>query len=213
MRLPTPIRRESMGWLSTAPAAVATKRADSKKCYAVRAGIEATNSELKRAHGLGRLRVRGGLRVTLAANLKGLACNLCIVWEHIYEMLFVVLPSQHLITCLPNHREVILFECFLYSLQIHILNINHPVSEYRFDLLPRRAVRGTPRRRWRPAHPQALCPTRAPVPFSQLISVGVLESIIHIRHFPGSAHLPPVPCHSPLTAHTAAPTADPAALY
>jgi hypothetical protein len=46
-----------------------------RKCYAVRAGIEATNSELKRAHGLGHLRVRGRPRVTLAAYLKGLGCN------------------------------------------------------------------------------------------------------------------------------------------
>jgi hypothetical protein len=44
--------------------------------YAVRAGIEGTNSELKRAHGLGRLRVRGGPRVELAAHLKALACNM-----------------------------------------------------------------------------------------------------------------------------------------
>jgi len=47
-----------------------------RKRYAVRAGIEGTNSELKRAHGLGRLRVRGGLRVTLAVYLKALACNI-----------------------------------------------------------------------------------------------------------------------------------------
>ena len=44
--------------------------------YAVRAGIEGTNSELKRAHGLGRLRVRGGPRVRLAVYLKALACNI-----------------------------------------------------------------------------------------------------------------------------------------
>lgn len=43
--------------------------------YGVRAGIEGTNSELKRAHGLGRLRVRGGSRVRLAVYLKALACN------------------------------------------------------------------------------------------------------------------------------------------
>lgn len=47
-----------------------------RRRYAVRAGIEGTNSELKRAHGLGRLRVRGGLRVRLAVYLKALACNL-----------------------------------------------------------------------------------------------------------------------------------------
>lgn len=43
--------------------------------YAERAGIEATNSELKRAHGLGRPRIRGALRVRLAVYLKVLACN------------------------------------------------------------------------------------------------------------------------------------------
>jgi hypothetical protein len=43
--------------------------------YAVRAGSEGTNSELKRAHGLGRLRVRGGCRVRLVVYLKALACN------------------------------------------------------------------------------------------------------------------------------------------
>ena len=45
------------------------------KRYGLRAGIEGTNSELKRAHGLGRLRVRGGQRVRLAVYLKALACN------------------------------------------------------------------------------------------------------------------------------------------
>lgn len=44
--------------------------------YAPRAGIEATNSEAKRAHGLGRPRVRGGKRVRLAVFLKVLACNI-----------------------------------------------------------------------------------------------------------------------------------------
>lgn len=47
-----------------------------RKRYAVRAGIEGTNSELKRAHGLGHLRVRGGRRVRLAVYLKALACNI-----------------------------------------------------------------------------------------------------------------------------------------
>lgn len=47
-----------------------------RRRYAVRAGIEGTNSELKRAHGLGHLRVRGGHRVRLAVYLKALACNI-----------------------------------------------------------------------------------------------------------------------------------------
>lgn len=46
-----------------------------KKRYAVRAGIEGTNSELKRKHGLGDLRVRGKERVALAMYFKALACN------------------------------------------------------------------------------------------------------------------------------------------
>ena len=44
--------------------------------YAIRAGIEATHSELKRRHGLSRLRVRGRARILLAAQLKAIACNL-----------------------------------------------------------------------------------------------------------------------------------------
>lgn len=44
--------------------------------YAFRSGIEAANSELKRGHGLGRLRVRRRKRVQLAVLLKVLACNL-----------------------------------------------------------------------------------------------------------------------------------------
>ena len=43
--------------------------------YRIRAGIEATISELKRKHGLGALRVRGRGRVELAVYLKALACN------------------------------------------------------------------------------------------------------------------------------------------
>jgi len=46
-----------------------------KKTYAIRAGIEGTNSELKRAHGLGRLRVRGQPAVEFAVYMKVLACN------------------------------------------------------------------------------------------------------------------------------------------
>lgn len=45
------------------------------KEYSIRAGIEATMSELKRGHGLGHLRVRRRPRVTLAVALKLTACN------------------------------------------------------------------------------------------------------------------------------------------
>ena len=47
-----------------------------KPRYVIRSGIEATNSELKRGHGLDALRVRGRPRVVLAVHLKALACNI-----------------------------------------------------------------------------------------------------------------------------------------
>jgi hypothetical protein len=43
--------------------------------YRPRAGIEATNSELKRGQGLGDLRVRGQARVAFALTMRALACN------------------------------------------------------------------------------------------------------------------------------------------
>jgi hypothetical protein len=58
-----------------------------RKRYAVRAGIEGTNSELKRAHGLGRLRVRGKPRVRLTVYFKALACN-------IKRMVYALLPRE-----------------------------------------------------------------------------------------------------------------------
>ena len=71
-------RKSASGNLSNSPAAYPTRAEATeewRKRYAIRAGIEGTNSELKRAHGLGRLRVRGGRRVRLAVYLKALACN------------------------------------------------------------------------------------------------------------------------------------------
>lgn len=56
-----------------------------QKRYAARAGIEATNSELKRGHGLGRLRVRGGKRVKLAVYFKALACNVKRMVQYMAE--------------------------------------------------------------------------------------------------------------------------------
>lgn len=49
---------------------------DFEKRYAIRAGIEATNSELKRVQGLGKLRVRREKRVKLVVYLKAAGCNL-----------------------------------------------------------------------------------------------------------------------------------------
>ncbi len=47
-----------------------------KDRYTIRAGIEATNSELKRAHGIGRLRVRRAAKVCFAVACKVIACNI-----------------------------------------------------------------------------------------------------------------------------------------
>ena len=47
-----------------------------KDRYSIRAGIEATNSELKRAHGIGRLRVRRIAKVCFAVACKVIACNI-----------------------------------------------------------------------------------------------------------------------------------------
>ena len=64
-------RKQAGEWLKRQEAAP-----DFKERYAIRAGIEATNSELKRVQGLGRLRVRGGKRVKLVVYLKAAGCNL-----------------------------------------------------------------------------------------------------------------------------------------
>jgi hypothetical protein len=47
-----------------------------KEKYKIRSGIEATMSEMKRSHGLGRLRVRGLARVHFAVVCKVIACNI-----------------------------------------------------------------------------------------------------------------------------------------
>jgi hypothetical protein len=47
-----------------------------KDRYKIRSGIEATNSELKRSHGLGKLRVRRVAKVCFAVACKMIACNI-----------------------------------------------------------------------------------------------------------------------------------------
>jgi len=64
-------RQEAGEWLKAQEA-----QPDFQQRYAIRAGIEGTNSELKRGSGLGRLRVRGEKRVELVVYLKATACNL-----------------------------------------------------------------------------------------------------------------------------------------
>jgi hypothetical protein len=64
-----------------ADVAVAERRAEQetpefKERYKIRSGIEATNSELKRCHGLAKPRVRRRPRVALSARLKVLGLNI-----------------------------------------------------------------------------------------------------------------------------------------
>ena len=89
-----PARRRGDGtrvFRTTVRAAVLARRRRYEKTeefgerYAIRAGIEGTNSELKRSHGLGRLRVRGLLRVRLAVYLKALACNVKRMVKYLAE--------------------------------------------------------------------------------------------------------------------------------
>ena len=83
-RCPASLHRAADGYLLTVDLAATNlerrRRAEAsgqfKEDYAIRAGIEATNSELKRGHDLDDLRVRGRPRVELAVHLKALACNL-----------------------------------------------------------------------------------------------------------------------------------------
>jgi len=46
-----------------------------KERYKIRSGIEATNSELKRCYGIGKLRVRRMAKVLFAVSCKLMACN------------------------------------------------------------------------------------------------------------------------------------------
>jgi len=83
-RCPAKLNREEDGYVLSVDLVAANierrRRAEAsgefESRYAIRSGIEATNSELKRGQGLGLLRIRGRPRVELAVYLKALACNL-----------------------------------------------------------------------------------------------------------------------------------------
>jgi hypothetical protein len=47
-----------------------------KEQYRIRSGVEATMSELKRSHGMGKLRVRKAAKVCFAVACKVIACNI-----------------------------------------------------------------------------------------------------------------------------------------
>lgn len=70
-------RTKAGAWLKSQEA-----QPDFERRYAIRAGIEATNSELKRVQGLGKLRVRRDERVKLVVYLKAAGCNLRRALRH-----------------------------------------------------------------------------------------------------------------------------------
>ena len=76
------------------PAQLATARrrqeqetAPFKEAYKIRSGVEATISEDKNAHGLGRLRVRGQPAIDLAATFKALALNVKRTLKYVQQSL------------------------------------------------------------------------------------------------------------------------------
>ena len=70
-----------------------------KEQHKIRSGIEATNSELKRCHGFGKLRVRGRPRVTLAVHLKVIALNVKRYVGHLAQAATAALDPAPTCTC------------------------------------------------------------------------------------------------------------------
>ena len=70
-----------------------------KDRHKIRAGIEATNSELKRAHGIGKLRVRRIAKVCFAVACKLIACNIKR-WARALSDLGELLPGYDGSMCL-----------------------------------------------------------------------------------------------------------------
>jgi hypothetical protein len=81
-----------------ADVAVARRRVEQqtpefKERHKIRSGIEATNSELKRCHGMGKLRVRRKRRVTLSVRLKALALNIKRYVAHLTSTVPLTAPA------------------------------------------------------------------------------------------------------------------------
>jgi hypothetical protein len=85
-----------------------------KERYKIRSGIEATNSELKRSYGIGKLRVRRAVKVIFAVACKLMACNIKR-WAKAHLSFF---------QCLLQH--------FLCTLEYLIRNAQAPADDNRF---------------------------------------------------------------------------------
>jgi hypothetical protein len=87
-----------------ADVAVARRRVEQettrfKERHKIRSGIEATNSELKRSHGLAKLRVRRRPRVGLAVRLKALALNVKRYVGHLTDVALVAAEPAPACAC------------------------------------------------------------------------------------------------------------------
>jgi len=69
-----------------------------KDRYKIRSGIEATNSELERSHGIGKLRVRRAAKVCFAVACKVIACNIKR-WAKAHTALGTALPGYVCAIC------------------------------------------------------------------------------------------------------------------
>ncbi len=90
---------------------------DWKDRYRIRAGIEATHSELKRAHGIGKLRVRRIAKVCFAVACKVIACNIKR-WAKAYLIFKSPLCGCLSSLCVRLRLRFELFKVFLYNKQI-----------------------------------------------------------------------------------------------
>jgi len=96
---PTETRRGTRVLRYSAPeVAVARRRIEQetsqfKERHKIRSGIEATNSELKRGHGLAKLRVRRRPRVALSVRLKILALNVKRYVAHLTRAAAAAVPA------------------------------------------------------------------------------------------------------------------------
>jgi hypothetical protein len=92
-----------------------------KDRYRIRSGIEATNSELKRSHGIGKLRVRRVAKVCFAVACKVIACNIKR-WAKAHAALEGLL--QGFISSILDHLKI--FQPYLVRISIFQRTIFSP---------------------------------------------------------------------------------------
>ncbi|MCA9562981.1 MAG: transposase, partial [Myxococcales bacterium] len=108
-----------------------------RQAYKIRAGVEATMSELKRAHGMARLRVRRLPQVHFAIVCKVIACNLKR-WlqsmrsdtrrphgtlSHLLCILWATLSLSRLIGLLHRCPQTVSRQSTTYAIGQHLLSV------------------------------------------------------------------------------------------